>query len=137
MTLYLDSSSLVKLYVDEPESPAVARLAAEATVVTTSVVAYAEVCAALARLKRERRLTSLVVGRLIKQVDLDWGTFLTVEVTDALSRAAGLLADRLALRGFDAIHLASFELVAGRSADEDVRFSSADSRLTRAAKRLV
>ena len=53
------------------------------------------------------------------------------------ARRAGHLADRFNLRGFDAIHLASFELVLERAGDEDeVIFSTADDRLARAARRL-
>jgi predicted nucleic acid-binding protein len=40
MTLYLDTSSLVKLYVDEVGSDEVRDLVAEAAVVATSIVAY-------------------------------------------------------------------------------------------------
>ena len=53
MTLYLDTSSLVKLYVTESGSKVVRQLVGDANVVATSVVAYAETRAALARLRRE------------------------------------------------------------------------------------
>jgi hypothetical protein len=56
MTLYLDTSSLVKLYVAEPGSEAVHKLVDAATVVATSTVAYTETRAALARRRRERAL---------------------------------------------------------------------------------
>jgi len=58
VTLYLDTSSLVKLYVAEAGSDVVRQLVAEAAVVATCVVAYAETRAALARLRRERVLTA-------------------------------------------------------------------------------
>ena len=58
MTLYLDTSSLIKLYVSEAGSDGVRQLVGEATVVATSRVAYAETRAALARLRRERELTA-------------------------------------------------------------------------------
>lgn len=53
MTLYLDTSSLVKLYVTESGSDVVRQLVGGAKVVATSVVAYPETRAALARLRRE------------------------------------------------------------------------------------
>lgn len=53
MTLYLDTSSLVKLYVTEAGSAEVHQLVGDANVVATSVVAYADMRAALARLRRE------------------------------------------------------------------------------------
>ena len=50
MTLYVDTSSLVKLYVTEAGSEVVRQLVSDATVVATSVVAYAETRAALGTL---------------------------------------------------------------------------------------
>ena len=46
MTLYLDTSSLVKLYVEEIGSDDVRELVAESAVVSTSIVAYPETRAA-------------------------------------------------------------------------------------------
>jgi predicted nucleic acid-binding protein len=56
VTLYLDTSSLVKLYVAGPGSEAVRKLVDDATVVATSSIAYTETRAALARRHRERGL---------------------------------------------------------------------------------
>src|SRR5712675_884834 len=53
LTLYLDTSSLVKLYVTEAGSDVVRQLVGDASVVATSVVAYTETRASLARLHRE------------------------------------------------------------------------------------
>ena len=46
MTVYLDTSSLVKLYVAEPESESVRRLVENADIVATAAIAYAEARAA-------------------------------------------------------------------------------------------
>ena len=48
MILYLDTSSLVRLYVDESGSADVRRLVEQAEIVAASVVAYPEARAALA-----------------------------------------------------------------------------------------
>ena len=58
MTLYVDTSSLIKLYVTEAGSDRVRQLVGKASVVATSVVAYPETRAALARLRREGTLTA-------------------------------------------------------------------------------
>jgi hypothetical protein len=77
------------------------------------------------------------LAALASRLDVDWPRFVTVDVTDPLTRRAGELADRFNLRGFDAIHLASFELVLERAGGEDeVAFSTADDALARAARRL-
>jgi uncharacterized protein len=56
VTLYLDTSSLVKLYVAEAGSEDVRAQVHRATVVATSMIAYPETRAALARRRRERAL---------------------------------------------------------------------------------
>lgn len=135
MTVYLDTSDLVKLYVEEPGGETVAALVDRADVVATSVVAYAEARAAIDRLRRERQLTAAGAAAAVRQLDADWPHYLVVLVDDELARAAGHLAAAHGLRGIDAIHLASFEFLLSRT-DDDVHFSSADARQTRAARRL-
>lgn len=118
MTLYLDTSSLVKLYVSEPGAAEVRDLVARAGVVATSVVAYPEARAALARLRRDGALTAARFSTAKREFESQWPALLTLHVTDALSREAGELAERHSLLGFDAIHLASFAEVARRSPAE-------------------
>ncbi len=136
MKLYLDTSSLVKLYVDEPGSDDVALLAGQATTIVSSIVAYAEARAAFGKLRRVKAITADGAAEAANRLDADWSRFVTVGVSEDLARRAGFLADRFALRGFDAIHLASFELVLERAGVDDVHFSSADEALTKAAKKL-
>lgn len=135
MILYLDTSSLVKLYIDEPGTQEVRSLVAEADLVTSSVVAYPEARAALARRRREASLTAAEHRRAKSALDTDWPRLLTLDVTETLGKRAGDLAERHRLRGFDALHLASFLAVAEEFAGEPVQFSSADRALNRAARR--
>ena len=94
MTLYVDTSSLVKLYVTEAGSDVVRQLVGDANVVATSVVAYAETRAALARLRREGVLTASKLTSAKRELDEQWPTYLTLEATDALCPEAGELAER-------------------------------------------
>lgn len=135
MILYLDTSSLVKLYIDEPGSKDVQRLVEEAELVATSVVAYAEARAALARRRREKYLKPAGYRLAKTALDADWDSILTLEVAEALAKNAGALAERHRLRGFDALHLASYLLIVREFAGEKVRFSSADRTLDAAARR--
>jgi hypothetical protein len=64
---------------------------------------------------------------------VQWPAFLALEVTTAISREAGEFAERYALRGFDALHLASFAEIARRAGVADTRFSSFDDPLNKAA----
>jgi hypothetical protein len=68
-------------------------------------------------------------------LDADWPHVLTIEVSEKLSRRAGDLAERQRLRGFDAVHLVSFLSIAEEFPGEEVRFSTADRVLRRAAGR--
>ena len=137
MTLYLDTSSLVKLYVTETGSEVVRQLVGDANVVATSAVAYAETRATLARLRREGVLTASKLTSAKREFEDQWLTYLTLEATDSLCRAAGELAEKYSLRGFDSIHLASFAEVARRAGTEDTRFSSFDDRLNQAARKVT
>jgi predicted nucleic acid-binding protein len=137
VTLYLDTSSLVKLYVTEAGSEVVRQLVDDANVVVTSVVAYAETRAALARLRREGMLTASKLTSAKREFDVQWPTYLTLEATDSLCRAAGELAEKYSLRGFDSIHLASFAEVSRRAGVDDTRFSSFDDRLNQAAQKVT
>ena len=137
MTLYLDTSSLVKLYVTEPGSEAVRELVRNASVVATSVIAYPETRAALARLRREWALPQQTFRSIKHSLDQDWPGYLKLDVTGAICRVAGDLAERYRLRGYDSVHLASFLEVARIAGSEETRFSSFDGALNRAAQAAV
>ena len=132
MNLYLDTSALVKLYVDEPGSTEVADLLARATVVATSRVAYPEARAALARRAREGALARTALRRVISNLDRDFPSYVVIELLEPLARRAGMLAEQRALRGFDAIHLAS-AIEFGVLAGGPLVFVAYDQRLAAAA----
>ena len=131
VTLYLDTSSLVKLYVEEAGSDDVRGLVAQTAVVATSMVAYAETRAALARLRRSGDLSPARFAVAKRDFEAQWPSVLTLEVSAAISREAGEFAERYALRGFDALHLASFAHIARRAGVPGTRFSSFDGEALR------
>jgi predicted nucleic acid-binding protein len=136
VTLYLDTSSLVKLYVAEPDSDAVRTLVDDATVVATSSIAYTETRAALARRHRARGLRTAAFALAKRAFEADWPKYLTVNVTSALCREAGEFAERYRLRAYDSVHLAAFAEVAREAGVRKTRFSSFDETLNRAARSL-
>jgi predicted nucleic acid-binding protein len=133
VTLYLDTSSLVKLYVTEPGSDAVRKLVDAATVVATSSIVYTETRAALARRRRELGLRPAAFASAKRAFEAEWPKYFTVEVTSALCRQAGEFAERYRLRAYDSVHLAAFAEVAREAGVRDTRFSSFDDALNRAA----
>ena len=129
MIVYFDTSALIPLLVEEPGSALAARLWDEADRVTSSRLAYAEARAALAQAQRAGRLdvpglraAAEGLETLVDGLDL-------VEVSTAVVWRAGELAERLALRGYDAVHLSSAEALA----DPDLVLASGDRALLRAA----
>jgi uncharacterized protein len=137
VTLYLDTSSAIKLYVSEAGSDVVRALVADATIVATSAVTYAETRAGLARLRREGALTVRKYTSAKLEFEQQWPSFMALDATDALCRTAGELAERYRLRGFDSVHLATFAEVTRRAGPRETRFSSFDDRLNQAAQRLA
>jgi uncharacterized protein len=134
VTVYLDTSSLVKLYVSEPGSDHVRALVDQAAIVATSCLAYPETRAALARRRREGALGPAGFRTAKRAFYQDWPAYLAVEAGAAVCQEAGELAERYRLRGYDSVHLASFGEVARRAGIRETRFSSADEALTRAAR---
>lgn len=134
MILYLDTSSLVKLYVPEDGSNDVLRLVGRADVVATSVVAFAETRSAFARLRREETYPSQQVDSMRGKFLQDWASILKIRVLRRVYERAGELTDRYPLRGFDALHMASYLEIVGQTPEERVRFSAFDERLNDAVR---
>lgn len=109
MILYLDTSALLKLYVDESGSARVRSLVRNAEAAFTHMISYAELRAALAKAMRMKRVTRKAHAALVADVDSDWSKLNIVDVDMPLVRRAGALAELFDLRGFDSIHLAAAE----------------------------
>lgn len=134
MMLYVDTSALVKLYVDEPMSAEISAAVDEAEGVATSLLAYVESRAAFARARREARLSSQAYRHIVEAFLEDWPHYVAVEVTEQLVKQGGDLAASRGLRGYDALHLAS-ALCLREQMTSSVVFVAFDRELTVAAKR--
>jgi uncharacterized protein len=134
--LYLDTSALVKRYVAESGSRTVRTAMNTAPTRATSTIAYAEMRSALVRARRENRLTSPAYAAAASLLRAHWSNYLRLIADEDCALEAGRLVEahsRHALRGFDAIHLASaHRLAAGQPAS--VTFACWDTRLWRAAR---
>lgn len=107
MTLYLDTSALIKLYIEEPQSEQVVQAVRHANAIVTSALAYPETRATLTRAKRERRLSQADYQQALTKFLEDWEQTGIIAAHDAIMTTAGTLAEQHALRRTDAVHLAS------------------------------
>lgn len=108
MITYIDTSVLLKLLLDdEAGGDAAERLWLESAYLVCAEIAYAEARAALASARRNSRLSAKALDTAKAQLELLWDQIDVVEVTTALVRAAGDVAEKEGLRGYDAVHLAA------------------------------
>jgi predicted nucleic acid-binding protein len=105
--VYFDSSAFVKLLIEEDGSDLAAALWDGGDAVVASRLAYPEVYAALAAAGRGRRLDPAGQRQAAAAWESYWSAVRAVELTDAVAVDAGRLSARHALRGADAVHLAS------------------------------
>jgi uncharacterized protein len=107
LSLYLDSSALTKLYVEETGSAEV-RLATQSSLMRgTSILSRAEVGAALRKGCRTKAFDETSAKRALRAFDHDWNTLVRLRVGEALVKQAAGLAWTHHLRGYDSIHLAT------------------------------
>jgi len=142
---YLDTSALVKRYINEPGSAWVRQLcnARDVTdeplhVLLVGRIAIVEVAAALSILERRNIILPGVARHAYRKFTDDWSTAYQIrEITpDTLSSAAAL-ARQHPLKAYDAVHLAT-ALETQQQLDDnrlDLILVSGDTRLLQAAQR--
>ena len=78
-----------------------------ADAVTSSRLLYPEARAAIAAIHRSGRMRTRRLPAAVEEIEHLHGALRIVSLDDELARTAGDLAERYALRGYDAVHLAS------------------------------
>lgn len=107
MILYLDSSAVVPLLIDEYSSARCRDLWDAAGRVATTRLTYVEVAAALGAAERSGRLTRQQETIAREHLDAMWSEFEVVEFEESLMIEAAVMAKRHSLRGYDAVQCAS------------------------------
>ncbi len=125
--MYVDSSALLKRYVDEPDSDLAEQLLRSDPVLVTSWITAVEVRRNLARLATAAELIQL---RQLVNADLD--TMALVSADQVVCEAAAEIAEHLGVRSLDAVHLAS----AQRLGVSGLGFLTFDLRKAQAARAL-
>lgn len=111
MIASFDTSAVIPLLIEEPGTARAGRIWDAAEHVTSVRLVEAEARAALAQAVRLGRLASEDLATTIDALEGLYRQLDLLEIDDTLVRRAGDLAQRHALRGYDAIHLAAAERV--------------------------
>ncbi len=146
MILYLGSSSLIKLYVEEQHSELISDWVRAAEIVATCRVAYTEIVSALSIRHEKGDITTPDHDRLLRIFNDDWPAFTKIDFDDV---EAGNLIEKYGLTRFGALHLSAaksildeyeqlFDSIDSTKTKEcssplTLFFSSTDERLCRAA----
>ena len=130
MIAYFDASSFLKLVIDEPGSAEAHETWVAAHRRLSSRLLYPEARAGLARAQRMQRITEPELDAARARVEVYIEDTVLLDVTHAISRHAGNLAEEHGLRAYDAVHLASVDAIA----DEVTVLVAADGDLIRAAR---
>jgi predicted nucleic acid-binding protein len=131
--VYLDASALVKRYLEERGTRETIEFTAAAEMSATSVVSRAEVAAGFARAVRTGLVPHEVARKAQRAFAGDWPDLVRVPVTEALVDRAEALAWDFALRGYDAVQLAS-ALTWNESVGTDIVVVTFDVQLSKAAR---
>ncbi|MEO8083829.1 MAG: type II toxin-antitoxin system VapC family toxin [Ardenticatenales bacterium] len=131
MIVFFDASSLIKLYIDEPDAQDTRRLAADSTAIAVSLISWVEVTSAFARRRREGFLTDATLDAALDAFRSDWPSYVVMNVDEI---EAAFLTLRHPLRAMDAIQLAAARGIADVIPASELIVSCHDARLAIAAR---
>lgn len=134
-SLYLDTSALIKLYIEEEGTPVLLRLAEEldGDRMTILDIALVEIRSAVRRRERQGDIPGPDANRILNQFEEDASLLYLVQPSSsAVIEDAVRLIDLYPLRAYDALQLAG-ALTARLGAPSSLTFVSADSDLCESA----
>jgi len=132
--IYLDTSALLKQYIQENKSEAVEELLGLAAGLGTSIITYTEMAAAMSRATRMGAFPSAEAQAAWKDFLTDWTSLTRLKVSAQITARAATLAWEYGLRGYDALHFAS-ALVWQENLEIPVTLATFDRELWLAAQK--
>ena len=134
---YLETSSLVKLYVREPGTERLLALAARSANNRFTILSLAQVefRSAVRRREKNGEIPAALATQLIASFQNHLETRFAVQaVNDFVLDLASMLVDRHAVRAFDAVQLAGYLALKNTSGSEVPLFVCSDQQLLSAAE---
>jgi uncharacterized protein len=133
MNIYLDSSALVKRYIEESSSQKVREWIDKAISIATSQITRAEMSAVLARATRMGIINFADAYKTLESFRTEWPDIVRLSVTELTIHRADSLAWEMGLRGYDAVHLAT-TLLWQETISEPIYLATYDQQLWQAGK---
>jgi uncharacterized protein len=127
LSLYVDSSALLKRYIDEPDSETAETLLRSDPSLLTARHTIVEVRRSLARLLDDAEAAAARAA-----FAEDMGAFSVIELDETTCETAAGIAEMTGVRTLDALHLAAAQRVGGAA----VPFLTFDVRQAQAARNL-
>lgn len=132
---YFDASAWVKRYYKEPGTDQIQDLFDSGSPRACATLGLVEVIATLSRKRKAGQLNEKDFLEKIQEVERDWSEFLQIEFSAEIVAQAKDSAQRFALRGADAIHMASaLVLQVELGEDEELVLVTSDQDLKTAAR---
>lgn len=125
MIIYLDTSAVVPMLIEEPSTSSCRQVWEAADDAVTSRLTYVETAAALAQATRLGRLTPAQHRASLDLLKALWAQCEVLDLDQALAVTAANLAHDHGLRGYDAVHCAA----GVRLRDDDLVAVSGDHTL--------
>lgn len=130
---YLDTSALLKRYVEEKGTRELSKIWPVFDLTGTALITRAEMGAALARAQRLNLLQPGSAQKAWEQFLQEWRRLTLLEVTPLVINRAGDLVWKYPLRGYDAVHLAA-ALTWQDLLEEEITFGTFDRQLWEAVR---
>ena len=133
---YVDTSAVVKRFVNERGTPWMQAFSVPPTIFFTASLTFVELMSTFNRRQRDGSIDSTVYADLMRDLTIQWATYTVIRLTNTILSKTRPLLERHPLRAADAIQLASAlqanaPLVAAGL--PPLTFLSADDRLLLAA----
>src|SRR5258708_1235004 len=132
MILFMDTSALLKRYLQEEGSDMIRAAIESDGEVVISVLTYVEIHSAVSRRTREKSILESERKTILSEFETDWLHFGKVPLDDFLLNRAGTLCLEHPIRSLIALHIPS-ALTISENREESFVFLTADERLRTAA----
>lgn len=133
---YLDASAWVKRYYQEKGTRWMQDLFLQNQMMACASLGLIEIVATLARKRKAREISPSSFRRKLRELEEDWEYFVEIQLSVEVVEVAKELTEKFALRGADAVHLASALSLRRHveGGDDHLLFIASDHELKKAAQ---